>query len=130
MITLMSVLLFLVNAILFICSAKIKRKEFPDQYDFDHELGLEVVYHPTATLIQFVTLVLAVLSVKLVFEQGFYWNPLFGWITVLFLFIAGLIIFYFFWNFSEDKYEKFQGYLSILHLAIISFLSIIAAYIG
>lgn len=124
-----SFLLIIANILLFVCSAKIIKKEYPDQYDYEHELGLELQFHHGATLIQVISLVLALFSIKLVFKDGFYWNPLFGWANVLILFIISLIILYFFRSFSEDKYEKAQGYISILHLAIIAILSIIAAYI-
>ena len=122
-----SILLVCGNILVFLASAKIKRKEFPDEI-FEGELGYEVDFHHAATLIECISLLFAVISIRLVIDKGFYWNGLFALFSVLVQVALSLIILYFFKNFSEDKKEKIQGYISILHLAIIAILSIVAIH--
>lgn len=124
----LSLLLIFANIFIFIFSVKIEKKEFPDQI-CPGELGYKVIIHPAATALQFFSMLLAVLIIRLIIDKGYYWSILFGIIIVLVNLILSLIVLYFFKSFSEDKYEKLQGYFCILHLAIIAIISMIAAII-
>ncbi len=120
-----SSLFILANILTFANSAKIKREKFTEDIT-EGFLGYKLVFHPLATLIEFVSLIFVVIAVRLVIDFDFYWNSFYALITVLINFALSLIVFYLFRNFSEDSNEKFQGYMCILHLAIIAVLGIVA----